>query len=327
MLKQLPLHEFWKSKGADFYEDYGYKLPLSFSNSRKEYEGLKQTAGIVDFSARGKVKVTGNDRVDLLQRILTQDIKSVKAGGNCYSAFLTSKGKVIADMQVYVFEDHILLDTEIGIQTKLIEGLNKLIIIEDVILEDVSEDFAHFALFGNTEPLFEKLCLDTLEAPGCKEFTVGAVPAIQLTHQFKGTLFQEVITESSNAENLINKLLNFTCVKPIGYEAYEAARIEMGILRYGKDISEEFSLPETGLDAIAASETKGCYPGQEVVARTNTYKGHTKKCIQMKLEENKIAGDKIYFEGNEAGRITSATPLNNHAIAYIRKEFFDTFGI
>lgn len=320
MAEKLKLHNIWKAKNAEFYEDYGYELPLSFGDSKKEYESLKTNAGLVDFSARGKIKVTGNDRIDVLHRILTQDIKAISVGGRDYSAFLTSKGKVVADMYVYVFEDFVLLDTEMGLAGKLIEGLNKLIIIEDIQLEDVTDKHCHFAVIGNTE----NLKLDLLSQAGWKEFRFNG---FLLAHNYRDKLFHEILIPSDQAEACALYLSDELGIQPVGYDAYEAWRIESGVLRYGKDITEEYSLPETLLDDIAASDTKGCYPGQEVVARTNTYKGHTKKCFLLETETFQNAGDKIFIEDKEAGFITSASALTKKVIAYVLKEHFNSFKV
>lgn len=316
MAKQLKLHNVWKAKNAEFYEDYGYELPHSFGSSKKEYESLKTNAGLVDFSARGKIKVTGSDRIDVLHRILTQDIKAISVGSCGYSAFLTSKGKVVADMYVYVFEDFVLLDTEMGLAGKLIEGLNKLIIIEDIQLEDVTDKYCHLAIIGNTEDLK----LDLLSQAGWKEFRFNG---FLLAHNYRDKLFHEFLIPADQAEACVLYLSDELGIQSIGYEAYEAWRIKLDVLRYGKDITEEYSLPETLLDDIAASDTKGCYPGQEVVARTNTYKGHTKKCISLKFDGDKKPGDTLMLDGKDAGELTSTSKLNGQAIGYIRKDFFD----
>lgn len=323
MAEKLFLHDFWRARGARFYEDYGIELPRSFEDSKAEYEKLTTSAGLVDFSARGKLRVTGADRLDVLQRLLTQDLRKLKPGQSTYSAFLTSRGKVVADMAVYLFEDHILLDTEIGIQKKLMEGLNKLIILEDIQIEDTSCRDVHLALIAQTEKLCEKFKLKLSDKPGAVQVLIEGIPALLLMRKFREYTWLEVLAKKTDAEKLAAALLESSACFAAGYEAYEAWRIERGILRYGKDITEEVTLPETLLDDITASETKGCYPGQEVVARTNTYKGHTKKCLRLKLDEIDIRDDKIYVDGKEAGRITSTSALCGMVIGYIAKDYFN----
>jgi folate-binding protein YgfZ len=100
-------------------------------------------------------------------------------------------------------------------------------------------------------------------------------------------------------------------------------------LRYGRDITEDMTLPETGLDRISASETKGCYPGQEVVARTNTYHGHAKKIVRVEFEKSAgaAAGDKFFVEGKEAGWLTSVSvppsAEKGRGLGYALKGYFD----
>ena len=209
--------------------------------------------------SRGKIEVTGTDRVSFLHNILTNDIKNLKPGESCPAALLSAPAKVLALMKVRKLEDKIMLETDPDFEEKLPGLLEKLIITEDVRLE---------ILKG-----------------------ADAVPV----------------------------------------EA-EITRIERGILRYGVDVTEEVSLPETGLDDTYASETKGCYPGQEVVARTKTYKGLQRKMTGLFLPPSGTRndlpqnGDKIYSGEKEIGWITSACvspKFGGIALGYAAKGFFE----
>ena len=211
-----------------------------------------------------KIKTIGNDRVKFLNNILSNDIKNIKSGGHSSAALLSAAGKVLAFMEVLVFDDFILLVVEKNQVEKTMELLNRYIITEDVELKNVSSEF----------PL----------------------PEI-----------------------------------PMSEEAFEVSRIEAGQLRYGINMDDTVTLSETGLDDIAASETKGCYPGQEVVARTKTYQGLQKKMTGLVFNSELIpkAGDKIYSADGqkEIGRITSAcfSPgfKKGIALGYLLKGFFD----
>jgi len=118
-------------------------------------------------------------------------------------------------------------------------------------------------------------------------------------------------------------------LRPVGFSAAEILRMEAGVLRYGVDMDENTLLPETGLENLAASETKGCYPGQEVVARLKTYGGLNKKIMGLVFEKDKLpkASDKIYEGEKDIGWITSAcvSPSLQKGIAlgYLAKGSFE----
>lgn len=142
-------------------------------------------------------------------------------------------------------------------------------------------------------------------------------------------LGSKVIVEKNKAENFVQEILNKKDVVSVSPEAFEIFRVQSGIPRHTIDFDETIILNETGLDKVASSETKGCFPGQEVVARINTYKGWTKKLMHIRFEGTKVphAQDKIFLEENKIGWITSVSlvPGENHgfAIGYFRKGYFD----
>ena len=163
-----------------------------------------------------------------------------------------------------------------------------------------------------------------------------------------GLLDQYLITEDVEIKILEEK------PAPPALESGEIQRIENGVLRYGVDVTEEVSLPETGLEDAFASETKGCYPGQEVVARTKTYKGLQRKITGLVIlsgwsarqssdgsafgekdlarffgqwpQNDAFAKNKIYSKGKEIGWVTSACvspAFGGIALGYVTKGFFE----
>lgn len=236
---------------------------------------------------RGKIEVRGTDRVSFLHNILTNDIESLKEGQNCEAAILTATGKVLATMRVFRFEDHVLLDTESGLEDKLLPLLDKYLITEDVEIKKI-ERLIHLAIPTEARHIF--------------------LPE----------------SEASQVPDLLKQGL-----VPAGFRAAEILRIEAGQPRYGIDIDETISLPETGMDDYAASESKGCYPGQEVVARTKTYKGLQKKLCRLVWEGDVLPakGDPILIQDQNAGWITSAcySPglKKGVGLGYLKKGFFE----
>ncbi len=290
-MKSLPLKTLWQSLGATFREDDGREIIAHFGNTQNEYAALKKAVGLYDDSFRGKIRVSGEDAVPFLHRMLSQDIKNLKNDAGCDAALLSATGKVLSFMKVYRADKVIWLLTDPGVERKTIELLNRFIITEDVRLDDASSEQVMLSCLGDKAHDFFS--------------AVAAADAVRFadTHQWllprdRASDFARKILETGQSFGLT----------PVGGDAYEILRIESGTPRYGVDITEEMTLPETGLEKIAASETKGCYPGQEVVARTLTYGGPKRKVQQLTLEEGSVPvpGDAVFLGDQKAGAITSA---------------------
>lgn len=301
MSNELPLNPFWKSLGAEFETEKGWRVPSFFKPAEQEYKLVTEKAGFQDISHFGKIEVRGADRTAFLNNILSNDIENLKPGQGCMAALLTAPAKVIAMMDVYAFEDHLLLIVEPDVTEKLLAALDKFIITEDVTLINATGKYAHFFMCGpNAAPL----------AP------------LSLPSPLKRKAFH-LLCPAAEGQALATKLIQLR-IPLIGLQTAEQLRIENGEPRYGYDVDETISLPETGLDDAAASETKGCYPGQEVVARTKTYKGLQRKLVRISLEgrENLKRGEKLYDKESEKemGVVTSAA--GKFGMALVTKDFF-----
>ena len=278
-----------------------------------EYKATTEAAAWIHFSNSGIIEVQGSDRISFLNQITTNDIKNLKPGDSCQTAILSHTAKVLALMNVFISKDKILLMTEPCFDEKWIPLFEKYLITEDVELKSASKIYAAFGLIG---PHASK----TLKA-----LQSDSVLSFSEPHKENGFI---ILTDSSNADTLTQKAIS-AGASSLSPETYEVFRIEIGLLRYGLDITDQISLPETGLDETAASETKGCYPGQEVVAKTKTYKGLQRKAVKIVLEGKELpqSGDKIHDAGQEIGWITSAVYSEKLqaglALGYVRKGYFE----
>lgn len=277
------------------------------SQVEQEYK-IAKTKGfwLLDFSI---IEVSGNNRVSFLHRMLTQDIKSLRVGNCAPSAFLNAQGKVLALFEILALENKFLIFIDTSDPSCFIHDLDKFIVADDVTLKNVSPDWNLIQLSSedpkSSEPFHPFLNRGFYDQQSC------------------------MILIEKEKENSIREQLIKAGFKKYGREAAEILRIENTIPRFGKDVDASITLPESGLDKMAASETKGCYPGQEVVARTNTYNGHAKKLFKIEFEtgKNVTEGNKICLEEKEIGWVTSATdiPESNRGtgLAYILKGNFD----
>jgi aminomethyltransferase len=298
-----------------------------------EYAVTTKSIGILDHSALGKIRVSGKDRIEFLHNILTQDIKNIPVGMGARAALLAASGKVLMLMDVHVFEDHLLLFMEAGMAPKTLSLLEKFVIADDVLLEDVTELFTLISLAGpNSEWLVIK-CLPeiykTLKELQHLIFADGVV----LKNSCLGLPGFDLLIPKEKSEAFHKKLLHegrFMGAKPIGPDTVEILRVEAGVPRYGIDVNENTILSETGLEKTTVSGTKGCYPGQEVIAKIETYSGLHRKIRGLVFDGDTLpkTGSKVFADnGSEIGWITSAVLSKDLekglALAFLSKGFFE----
>ena len=251
-------------------------------------EPVNGMTGIADLSAsRARLRVMGADHVAFLQGQCTNDITRLGVGDSCHAAFLNAKGKMRGEGHIIRLADAFLLEANPG----LAPSLEKFIIAEDVVLEDVTATLGEWLVVGE---------------PGT------ALPAKAVT--FKHPLGMGVISDGSMKETIDAKTL-------------EVLRIEAAVPKWGADMDESTIPNEAGLEARAISYDKGCYIGQETIARLKTYGHVNRQLVQMVLTGENVParGDRILAEEREVGQVTSAarsTRLGKSlALGYVRREF------
>jgi folate-binding protein YgfZ len=236
---------------------------------------------------RTRLRITGADRADFLHGQSTNDVKRLEVGQGCYAAFLNAKGKMRGEGYIICQADGFLLETSPG----LAQSLEKFIITEDVVIEDRSTALGEWLVIGDARP---------------------GLPTNAATFQHPlglGVISGERMTETIDAE------------------ALEVLRIEAAVPRWGMDMDENTIPNEAGLEKRAISYDKGCYIGQETIARIKTYGHVNRQLVQMALTGQAVPAraDKLVADGREVGQVTSAVfssrlgkPL---ALGYVRREF------
>lgn len=335
-MKPLSLFEFHRHHGAQFREINGAQVVGTYGDVGKEYHAIKQRAALLDLGFRSRLCLLGADRIKFLHGQVTQDVNALSVGQGTYAALITAKGKMQSDLFVYRLADELLLDFEPGLAEVVSQRLEKYIIADDVQVVDVSEPYGHFSVQG---PLAAEIidCL-SLSAPLPRE--VGAF--IQVTHSDWGDLYLinrprfatlgfDLFLPSAALRSVAERILAVGSEQGLsvaGWEAMEIARIESAIPRFGQDMDETNLPPEAGLDGSAISYSKGCYIGQEVMARLRTY-GQVAKALRglQFSPETKVLprkGDKIFWSDKEIGYVTSSTASpalkSNVALGYLRRE-------
>jgi folate-binding protein YgfZ len=319
-LMRIPAYDWHQQKGAVFEDYFGCEVPSHYGDFQDEYKRLRNEFVIRDVSHFGKIKVTGRDRSRFLQGMLTNDIKALDSGKGTFALFLDVKGHIHADMKVYAFPDHLLLVLQHYLVEKLMLGLDRYIMSEDVRMQDVSAEMAMVQILGpkSSEYLQTRGVNQFPEASyhhrstsaGGSDFTLIRLPA------------GFVLLEAAGSGQ--TNLLEFLGGPMIGAKAFEVFRIESGIPLMQKDMDETNFPQECGLDA-ALDFQKGCYLGQETMARIDA-QGHVNRhLVGIASSVSVASGDKIFRENKEVGRITSATHSlmlrKPFALGYIRREF------
>ncbi|HEU0007856.1 MAG TPA: aminomethyltransferase family protein [Terriglobia bacterium] len=336
MSKKLPLHDIHQAAGASFVDLFGWRIVQKFSSVDSEYWALQKSAGLIDLSCSGIFELRGDDRTRFLHGMVTNDIKSLTPGGGCYAACLSPQGRMTADLRVFCSEESLILATEPAAREKLGASLRKYIIGDLPLFLDRSEELALLSLQGlNATELLAgmlsqslplKLPYDHFEAT-----LAGTRTRICRVHHTSAGGYDFIVERQSLplVWDLILENGRKDGIQPVGFEGFNVHRIEAGIPWFGLDMDENTLPIEAGLEKSAISFNKGCYIGQESVARI-TYRGHVnRKLVGLKLSGSRPAsnGDKISKDGQESGWVTSSaySPSLKIAIAlgYLRREVLE----
>jgi folate-binding protein YgfZ len=275
-----------------------------------EYELLRESAGLVDRSARGKLRLTGAEAADYLQGQVTNDVLALEPGTGCYAALLTHKGKMVADMRVLRGEDFVWIDTEPGRLGPLVRNVSMYSIGRDVKHEDVTDGYAILSLVGPQA----REALDV--APPAEEhaFVAGEHGLYVATD-----VGVDVICAAADVAAVREAL----AVEEVSEEVADCLRIESGRPRFGIDVGNETIPQEAGLNERAVSFTKGCYVGQETVARLH-YKGKPNRHLRgLALAAPASTGDDVVLGERVVGQVGSAAVSPEHgpiALAILRRE-------
>lgn len=283
-----------------------------------DYRAITEACGLLDRSERGKLALSGADAATFLQGQVSNDVEGLAPGTGCYAAFLTPKGKMLGDVRILATADELLLDTE------------------RVALQALFNMIRHFSL-GYQVQLHKRTLergLLSLVGPGAARaagaddlplnehahvlVAIGAVPA----RAIRTDVGIDLLCDSADTDSLRDRLTDAGAV-PVTEAAVECLRVEHGRPRYGVDLDESIIPQEAGLNERAVSFTKGCYVGQETVARLY-YRGKPNRQLRgLRLSAPVEPGEELEFEGRAVGRVTSVARSPRFgpiALALVRRE-------
>jgi len=335
-MSTLILHEFHHSIFARFGEVNGAEVVTDYGDGLAEHAALRESAGVLDLSFRSRLCLTGADRGRYLHGQVTNDIKRLGVGQGCYAAIVTTKGKMESDANVFILQDEVLLDMEPGLTEKISKRLEKFIVADDVQIVDVAP---HYGLLSVQGPKAEMAvrALGLFGDVPAKEFdsvkvSDGMPGEIYLIcHARLNTTGFDLFVPNNALGAVADKLVAAAKVvggRACGWQAFDVARIEAGIPRFGVDMDETNLPVEAGLEKRAVSYNKGCYIGQEVINRIRSIGHVNKELRQLRLEGEPsvlpVKGDKLFQGDTEVGYVTSVVRSPGLkavvALGYVRRE-------
>lgn len=303
------------------------------SKDMRQYEAVRERVGLFELTSRGKAAATGPDRVSFLHAMISNDVERLPEMQGRYATLLTAQGKIVSDLYVYKLRDQVLLDLEAEALAKTVDTLRRYIIMDDVDLRDVSPQWAHLSLQG---PLSAGLVQDALGvAPPTEELALvealwSGTPLLVAAKADYADIGFEVMFPSAIREDLAAVLLDEgrdRGLERMQEPAKELLRIEAGIPVMGRELDATRYPMEAGLQR-ALSFDKGCYIGQEVVAKATYIGGVSRRLVQLRVdaEEPLPEGAALRSEdGKTVGSITSCaySPRLGSVVAlgYCRKKF------
>lgn len=280
-----------------------------------EYRQLREECGLVDRSDRIWIEVEGDDAAEYLQSQVTNDTEAIETGSGAYAALLDRKGHLQADMRILrLGERSFLLDTEEVAGAALLKHLSMYKIGRKV---EVSE--THRALFSLIGP--GAVAVTGITQGAENRFTLATIAGVECI--VAGTLYGQDVICSPDAAEAVRAQLESERAIPVSVAAAEIIRLERGRPRFGAEMTSANMPAEAGIVDRAISFTKGCYIGQEPVARLH-YKGRPNRHLRGLRPAGAVAaGDTVRLETKELGTIGSAalSPASGRiAMAILRKE-------
>lgn len=302
--------------------------PLDYGDAAAEYRAVRQSVGVIDRSDGGVIEATGRDRAAFLHALLSNEVKALAPGQGCAATLLDIHGKVQVTLLVWVLEDRIVLVTPPGMANATYEMLDKYLFAEKVVLEDVTGTRALLLVAGPDAPALVKRVAGATPADAPWANVAGTLDGaeVRLVRGGGETGEAEVwIMAPADARTRVWEAVVAAAARPVGQAAVETLRIEAGTLRFGRDVDTTVLLPEIPFDTLV-SQTKGCYPGQEVVVRIRD-RGHVNRQLRgLVLEggEPPAAGAQVWAGDAAIGHVTSATrsPALGRpvAFAFVRRQ-------
>lgn len=311
----------------------GRSVVLAYGSVAAEYEALQSRAALFDRSHRGRIRITGEKAAEMVAGLVTNDVAGLVPGQGCYAAALTAKGKIVADVRVFIEEGSVLVDAPPRAAAAWAAMVKKFINPRLAAHRDESSALRDLGIFGAASrhvvaAMTGVPATALIALPPYSHVTVQINGRTVLVMRSPDLVMEgyELIVDTEQFEEMWSLAVE-SGATPAGLEAWEIARVEAGRPEWGLDIDETTIPQEANFDELhAISYTKGCYVGQETVARIH-FRGHVNKHLRGVIAaglDAPPAGATLHDEaGVQVGdvRTTVRSPrLGGVALAMVRRE-------
>jgi len=330
---ETPLAALHRSAGAKMGVWFGCALPDYFGDAAAEYRNARESVALIDKNYRAYLSFMGPDRVRYLNAILTNNIKDLVTGKGIVSLLLNPQGHILAEIETYAFADRLLCVSYAMIRERLIEWLDKYIIMDDVTQTDETARYGSLALEGpKAAALIQEICgpdVTKYEELSSHRGAVGSIPCLIVKRSPGKIPGAEFVVEREKLAELwqiLSDAARWHDGGPMGYTALSALRLAQGVPWFGYDFGEKQIPHEAGLQDSHISYTKGCYTGQEIVERVRSRGQVNRQRVELVFSGDAVpqAGTPLTMGGNEVGYVTRAAripdPPRTLGMGYVRKE-------
>jgi folate-binding protein YgfZ len=334
--------EHYRSQKVPLKESFGVPYPELFTNSQSEYHALTTTAALVDLCHWGALRLRGGDRVRFLNALTTNDVQSLPEGHACHSALATVKGKLVAELFVLKREDELLILVAQGDTGAVAETIDKHIIADDVSMENASADYGVIAVEGPKSReivwrLFPKEPLpdETLQFVDADYL---GTPVTIVRNTVTGEPGYHFIAPAGGVHHIRTHLIQSGRADDMalaGRAAWNTRRVEAGMPWWVVDVIAGENFPKECRLEDVVSYDKGCYLGQETIARMH-YRGHPNWLLSGAVPTGDVvsheppAGAELFAADDSSkavGHVTSAviSPVLQKLLimSYVRAAFAD----
>ncbi|MGB2898884.1 MAG: glycine cleavage T C-terminal barrel domain-containing protein [Candidatus Acidiferrum sp.] len=330
-----PLAAAHARAGAKMGVWLGCVLPDTFGDAAAEFRQARESVALIDKNYRAYLSFAGPDRVRYLNAVLTNDIKGLSTGQGNVSLLLNPQGHILAEIETYAFAEKLFCVSYAMIRERLMEVLDKFIIMDDVTLTDETERFGTLALEGpKAAAVVTEVSGVEIGPLGELSFTdsaVSTVPCRIVRRSPGGVPGAEFVVEREKLPALWEILLDAARKHgggPMGYTALSGLRLAQGVPWFSYDFGEKQIPHEAGLQNSHISYTKGCYTGQEIVERVRSRGQVNRQRVGLVFSGEVVpeAGTPLMMDGKEVGFVTRAaiawdtTPPRIRGMGYVRKE-------
>jgi folate-binding protein YgfZ len=333
---ETPLILEHRAAGARLAEVSGCVLPESFSDFQTEYRAGHESVALFDTNWHAVLTLAGPDRLRYLNAMVTNNIQALADGRGNYALLLNPQGHILAELEVYKQPERLLTLSSASVRERTFSTLDKYIIMDNVDLEDVTEDVGSIAMEGPRAAVIIQqasgIALEDFPEMAIQEVKVERIPCQFLRRSHFGQPGAEFLTRRDRLPSLWKKLLAGVQAhggEPIGMRTLNALRLEEGVPWFPEDFNDTVIPQEAGLENTHINFSKGCYTGQEIVERVRS-RGHVnRRLVRLHFEVTgapPAPGTILRVGGVEVGQVTSAAALQAPGAAlgmgYVRREHY-----